>query len=79
MSEEHEIYVNCTPYTWSNDPIPLKSNDVIQIGTEDFIFLLPVESKISKDDDDIQDLEEFKGQDIGIIEESGDEEKIITS
>ena len=81
LSRENEIYVNCTPYTYKNDPVPLKSSDVIQIGTEDFVFLLPVESKSFREESDSQDMEEIKMQDFvqldGLIVDEKQKEVII--
>lgn len=47
LSEEHEIYVNGRSITSYDDPLPLESSDVVQIGSEDFIFLLPLDSNLN--------------------------------
>lgn len=50
LSEEHEIYINGKSLTSDMDPMPLESSDMVQIGTEDFIFLLPMETRKHRDE-----------------------------
>ena len=47
LSEEQEIFVNGSSYTYVDDPIILENNDMVQIGGEDFVFLIPTDSKIN--------------------------------
>ena len=51
LSEKQEIYVNGKSYTFYDDPVKLESNDMVQIGTEDFVFLLPIDSKTKPKND----------------------------
>jgi hypothetical protein len=48
LSETQEIYINGKGYSSNDDTVALESSDMIQIGTEDFIFLLPIDSKKKK-------------------------------
>jgi hypothetical protein len=45
LSENNEIYVNGKTVKHEHLAAPLDSSDLIQIGTEDFVFLLPMESR----------------------------------
>ena len=48
LSDEHKIYINGKAIGGYDDPVALESSNVIQIGSEDFIFLLPLDSNLPK-------------------------------
>ncbi|CAI2370770.1 unnamed protein product [Moneuplotes crassus] len=41
LSETQLLYINGKSYSHSDDPVPLETNDMIQVNSEDFVFLLP--------------------------------------
>lgn len=41
LAADQPVYVNGKSYTHFDDPVPLETNDMIQVNSEDFVFLLP--------------------------------------
>ena len=66
LSENQEIYVNGDSYTYLDPACPLENSDMVQIGTEDFVFLLPQSKPTSQEEEnkveDVEMKEEGEGQ-----------------
>jgi hypothetical protein len=42
LSKKYPLYVNGDPLYQKDHPLPLGSKDVVSVGGETFVFLLPV-------------------------------------